>query len=194
MDRFNTTTIMPDRERGQHLKFEDRCTIKIYKKHGYSLRGIAKVINCSPSTIMYELRRGTGERNGNRGRFPQYSAKRGQANYEINRSRCHKPHKIDICSPFIKWVVSQVKNEGWTIDICVGRAKKLKLFSKNQILSAKMLFNEFSEVFKTITSDNESEFKRLSELDEYGIGAFLAHPYLSWERPQNKRHNRLFRF
>ncbi|MBQ7551155.1 MAG: helix-turn-helix domain-containing protein [Bacteroidales bacterium] len=75
MDRFNNTTMIPDRERGQHLKFEDRCTIKIYKKQGYSLRGIAEVIDCSPSTVMYELRRGTGERNGSRGRFPEYSAK-----------------------------------------------------------------------------------------------------------------------
>ena len=300
MDRFNNTTMIPDRERGQHLKFEDRCTIKIYKKQGYSLRGIDEVIDCSPSTVMYELRRGTGERNGSRGRFPEYSAKRGQANYEIHRSRCHKPHKVDINSPFIKWIVNKVKNENWTFDTCVGRARKLKLFPKNQILCTKTLYNElwagnlpltpfdlpealshkhkrchnrqnkrmfgrsieerpkeaslrtvcghweidtvvghrsgkesvvltlvekktdyylaikipgkdsnsvmaamevlkeeygdeFSEVFKTITADNGSEFERLSELEAYGIGVFFAHPYSSWERPQNERHNRLFR-
>ena len=300
MDRFNNTTMIPERERGQNLKFEDRCTIKIYRKHGYSLRGIAKVIDCSPSTVMYELRRGTGERNGNRGRFPEYSAKRGQANYKINRSRCHKPHKIDVCRSFINWAVAQVKNEGWTFDICVGRARKLKLFPKNQIPCTKTLYNElwagnlplspfdlpealsrkrkrclnrqnkrilgrsieerpeeaslrtvcghweidtvvghrsgkesvvltlvekktdyylaikipgkdsnsvmdamevlreeygneFSEVFKTITADNGSEFERLSELEEYGVGVFFAHPYSSWERPQNERHNRMFR-
>ena len=53
--------------------------------------------------------------------------------------------------------------------------------------------NEFSEVFKTITADNGSEFERLSELEEYGVGVFYAHPYSSWERPQNERHNRMFR-
>ena len=53
--------------------------------------------------------------------------------------------------------------------------------------------DEFSEVFKTITADNGSEFERLSELEAYGIGVFFAHPYSSWERPQNERHNRLFR-
>ena len=98
MDRFNNTTMISDRERGQHLKFEDRCTIKFYKKQGYSLLGISKVFNCSPSTVMYALRRGTGERNGSRRRFPGSSTKRVQVNYEINISRCHKPHKIDICS------------------------------------------------------------------------------------------------
>lgn len=39
----------------------------------------------------------------------------------------------------------------------------------------------FSQVFKTITVDNGSEF------------ADFAHPYTSWERPQNERHNGLFR-
>ena len=53
--------------------------------------------------------------------------------------------------------------------------------------------DEFSEVFKTITADNGSEFERLSELEAYGIDVFFAHPYSSWERPQNERHNRLFR-
>jgi len=35
MDQTYSTTFTPDRERGQHLKFEDRCSIKIYKKLGY---------------------------------------------------------------------------------------------------------------------------------------------------------------
>ena len=59
MDQLNTTIFTPDRERGQHLKSEDRCSIKIFKKLGYSLRNIAIELNCSPSTVMYELRRGT---------------------------------------------------------------------------------------------------------------------------------------
>ena len=305
MDQLNTTTFTPDRERGQHLKFEDRCSIKIFKKLGYSLRSIAAELNCSPSTVMYELRRGTGERNGSRGRFPEYSAKRGQANYEINheinRSRCHKHHKLDVNSPFIKWVVKQVKEKNWSLDVCVGWARRHKKFPKDQILCAKTLYNElwagnlpltpfdlpealsrkhksshsrqnkrilgrsieerpeeaslraecghweidtvvghragkesvvltlvekktdyylaikipgkdadsviaalevlreeygeaeFSEVFKTITADNGNEFERLAEIESWGSKVYFAHPYSSWERPQNERHNRLFR-
>ena len=85
MDRTNFTT--PEREKGQHLGFEERCSIKTCKKLGLSLRKIGEVVNCSASTVLNELRRGTGLRNGNRGRFPEYSAKRGQRNYEMNRSR-----------------------------------------------------------------------------------------------------------
>jgi len=51
----------------------------------------------------------------------------------------------------------------------------------------------FAEIFKTITADNGSEFDRLAELESLGINVYFAHPYSSWERPQNERHNRLFR-
>lgn len=301
MDRLNTTTITPDRERGQHLGFEERCSIKVFKNLGFSLRQIGKAINCAASTVLNELRRGTGTRNGNRGRFPEYSAKRGQANYQMNRSRCHKPHKVNPDSPFIQWVVKQVKNKKWSLDVCVGVARKKKLFPEDQIVCTKTLYNalwdgnlpltpfdvpealsrkprkrasrqnkrifgksiderpekvleriecghweidtvvghragkesvvltlvekvtdfylaikipgknvesvmaamavlreeygdeHFATIFKTITADNGSEFERLAELEQYGVGVYFAHPYSSWERPQNERHNRLFR-
>lgn len=301
MDLTNSTMITPVRERGQHLNLEDRFAIKIYRKLGYSLRSIADVIDCSASTVLNELRRGTGKRNGNRGRFPEYSPKRGQANYMINRTRCHKPHKIEKAVPFINWVVKQVKEKHWSLDVCVGTARKKHLFPPDEMVCTKTLYNElwagrlpltpfdvpealsrkpkkakirrnkriygrsieerpeivleriecghweidtvvghrrgkesvvltllekttqfyiaikipgkntesvmaalevlreeygpehFSEIFKTITADNGCEFERLSELEEYGTEVYFAHPYSSWERPQNERHNRILR-
>ena len=50
MSRNYSTTITASRERGQHLKFEDRVSIKIYKKLKYTLRAIAEALGCSPST------------------------------------------------------------------------------------------------------------------------------------------------
>lgn len=64
MDQLNSTTFTPDRQRGQHLKFEDRCSIRIFNKLGYSLRKTAETIGCSASTVLNELRRGVGKRNG----------------------------------------------------------------------------------------------------------------------------------
>lgn len=301
MDQLNTTTVIPERERGQHLSFEERCSINACRKLGLSLRKTAEVVNCAASTVLYELRRGTGARNGNIGRFPEYSARRGQKNYEANRSRCHKAHKIADAAPFIEWVVKQVKERKWSLDICVGCARKHKLFPPEQIVCTKTLYNElwagrlpltpfdipealtrkpgratnrknkrvygksieerpeevmeriicghweidtvvghragkgsvvltlvekvtdfylaikipdktsdavmaamevlreeygdehFAAIFKTITADNGSEFERLSELESWGTDVYFAHPYSSWERPQNERHNRLFR-
>jgi len=301
MDRINSTTFTPDRERGQHLKFEDRCSIRIYNKLGYSLRKTAEALECSASTVLNELRRGTGKRNGNRGRNPEYSAKRGQQNYEANRSRCHKPHKLKPHSEFVQWLVGQVRNHKWSFDACVGFARKHNMFPIEDIPCTKTLYNElwagnlpltpfdvpealsrsnkscknrknkrilgtsiderpeivslrtecghweidtvvgrksgresvvltlvekktdyyiavkipgkdtdsvmaamdvlreeygeekFAEIFKTITADNGTEFERLSEIEAWGVNVFFAHPYSSWERPQNERHNRLFR-
>ena len=302
MDQLNSTTLTPDRERGQHLKFEDRCSIKIFRKLGYSLRAIAEAIDCSPSTVMYELRRGTGSRNGSRGRFPEYSAKRGQMTYQANRSHCHRiPRALD-GNPFVDWVVRKVKckNRHWSIDSCVGYARKHALFPEDLMVSTKTLYNAvwtgninltgfdlpealsrkhgkhhnrknkkilgtsiedrpaiacersacghweidtvvghkagresvvltivekktdfyiaikipgktsaavmaametlreeysecFSEVFKSITADNGDEFAELSKLEKYGVKIYFAHPYSSWERAQNERHNRILR-
>lgn len=51
----------------------------------------------------------------------------------------------------------------------------------------------FSQVFKTITVDNGSEFADFAQVENWGCKVFFAHPYTSWERPQNERHNGLFR-
>ena len=51
----------------------------------------------------------------------------------------------------------------------------------------------FREVFRTITVDNGSEFADFAQVENWGSKIFFAHPYTSWERPQNERHNGLFR-
>ena len=53
--------------------------------------------------------------------------------------------------------------------------------------------DKFSQVFKTITVDNGSEFSTFSLVENWGSAVYFAHPYTSWERPQNERHNGLSR-
>lgn len=54
--------------------------------------------------------------------------------------------------------------------------------------------SKFSEVFKTITTDNGSEFAELSKLEEVSHTlVYYTHPYSSWEKGSNERHNRLIR-
>ena len=90
MDHTNSTTTSTIRKRGQHLKLEDRCMIKALHQLGYSLRRIAREVNCSPSTVMYELKRGTLEKASTKGRSSVYSPSRGQKKYEENRQRSMK--------------------------------------------------------------------------------------------------------
>ena len=67
---------------------------------------------------------------------------RGQANYQTNRSRCHKQHKLQDGNPFINWMVKQVRKKCWSLDICVGYARVQKLFPKECIVCSKTLYNE----------------------------------------------------
>jgi transposase, IS30 family len=51
----------------------------------------------------------------------------------------------------------------------------------------------FSQIFKTMTADNGPEFETLSKFESLGTKIYFTHPYSSWERPQNERHNGLLR-
>ena len=46
-------------------------------------------------------------------------------------------------------------------------------------------------VFKTMTADNGPEFETFSKFESLGTKIYFTHPYSSWERPQNERHNGL---
>ena len=52
----------------------------------------------------------------------------------------------------------------------------------------------FSSVFKTITGDNGSEFADLSTLEQAtDTKVYFTHPYSSFEKGTNERHNGLIR-
>ena len=59
------------------------------------------------------------------------------------------------------------------------------------------LINRFgtkkSEVFKSITGDNGSEFANLSNIENNGISVYFTHPYTSCEKGTNECHNKMLR-
>lgn len=298
MDQLNSNTAITERKRGQHLGPIERGAIEHLHRMGYSNRAIAKELNCSPATVGNELRRGTSPYCGH-GRKPIYSAKRAQKVYEANRENCHRKRMEYSGSNFFSWLTAMVSISNWSLDTCLGRAKKLGIFTDEALPSCKTLYNmlwqnrlqitpfqcpetlsrkhrreprnakrlhgqsidlrpeyvlsrnifghweadtvvgkkrkgeaaaftiverltgyyisikidgkttkgvkdamtqlkqefgeKFSEVFKTITTDNGSEFADFSELDLGDTKVYFAHPYSSWERPVNERSNRLLR-
>ena len=53
---------------------------------------------------------------------------------------------------------------------------------------------EFDKVFRTITTDNGSEFSRLSEMERLSETLVcFAHPYSSYEKGSIENHNRILR-
>lgn len=298
MDKTYSITNETERKPGQHLGPEERGAIQRMKQLGLSNRSIAHMLGCSPSTIGYELKRGTPPYAG-RGRKPGYSAKRGAAVYKANRSRCHRFQTIPRSSSFLTWMVEQIRVHKWSFDTCVGRARRLKRFQPHEIPCTKTLYNlvwkgelplslfelpevlsrrqhgkpriskcsngksiderpsevderntfghwesdtvigrkrkgepavftiverltgcyfsiridgkttdgvaqamerlkdqfgsHFSEVFRSITTDNGAEFAAFSAFEALGTQIYFAHPYSSWERPVNERSNRVLR-
>ncbi|WP_243642186.1 IS30 family transposase [Pectinatus cerevisiiphilus] len=57
----------------------------------------------------------------------------------------------------------------------------------------KLYGERFAQVFKTITADNGPEFQNFSAVEAWGTRVYFAHPYSSWERPRNERHNGMLR-
>lgn len=141
MDNNNFTTTLSTRKRGKHPSFEDRCTIRVLHQQRNSLRKIAKQLNCSPSTTMYELRRGTAERKPGSGRPPVYKPSLGQSVYDENCKRCNKPFKLKQCQKFINEVVENFIDNGWSIDESVGSLKLSEKYSISETVSTKTMYN-----------------------------------------------------
>ena len=70
-------------------------------------------------------------------------------------------------------------------------AKKAQYVNEALKILKEKYADKFTQVFKSITADNGSEFAKLSEI---GVPVYFAHPYSSWERGTNERQNGLVRF
>ena len=143
IEQLHSNTIETSRKPGKHLTLDERGIIQALHQQGHSLRDIAAIVGCAHTTIYNEIRRGTPHPKSNRGRKPQYTAKRGQKAYEEHRKHSRKPLKIycDDCEPFIQWMVTQVREKRWSIYACVGYARRYNLFNAKQIPCTKTLYN-----------------------------------------------------
>lgn len=88
-------------------------------------------------------------------------------------------------------LVERKTRQYWMIPIESREADSvMKAFNEIQ----HMYSEHFSDVFKTITTDNGSEFAKLAELEsKTGTLVYFAHPYTSYEKGSNERHNGIIR-
>ena len=99
-------SIMPKHQKGKHLSFEQRVVIQTRIKDGFSLRAIARELDCSPSTISYEVKRGTVLLY--HGKQKRYKAQQGDKAYQIHRKNCGRKSDFLKKSDFIKYVNNQL--------------------------------------------------------------------------------------
>lgn len=295
MDDTNYTT---EHRKGQHLTCEERHDIEVHLKDRWSIYKIAKHLGRPYNTVKNEIARGTVSLY--HGKVKRYKAKTGEEVYRKNRQSSTRKYRCLETAPFLQYVVKQFREQGWSLDACVGNAMATGRFSRNEMVCAKTLYNyvnlgllpiknidlpeklrrntkrkavrenrknlgssiderpesiesreefghweldsvlgkktkddavvltlverklkmclwikapdhssasvtkaiqslkeeygeHFSDVFKTITTDNGSEFAELAKEETENTKVYFTHPFSSWEKGTNECHNRMLR-
>src|SRR5699024_3062704 len=118
-----------------------------------------------------------------------------------------RPKSIETREEFGHWEIDTVlghKSKDQALLTLVERKTRMTIVQRIQGKNApevrdalEGIVQEYPNVrqtFKSITADNGSEFSELSEQGkEMEIDVYFAHPYASWERGTNARHNDLHR-
>lgn len=125
----------------------------------------------------------------------------------LGQSIEERPHEINERLSFGHWeidtVIGQKKKEEPVLLTLTERLTRyqiiLKIKGKHEEAvneGLKQLTEDnphFPLLFKSITSDNGSEFAGLTECIQALSQIYFAHPYASWERGTNERHNGIIR-
>lgn len=96
--------------KGKNLSFEERVIIQTRLKDGYSIRAIARKLGCSPSTINYEIKRGTVSLY--HGSQQRYKADHGKSVYQLNRRYCGCKSDFLKKADFISYVSKHFFEDG----------------------------------------------------------------------------------
>ncbi|WP_206458279.1 IS30 family transposase [Anaerovorax sp. IOR16] len=138
MDYPNDNTKL---RKNKHLNFEERMTIQIRLKDGYTPYKIAKELSRPINTILNEIRRGTTTQIKQGKLIELYLADTGQAIYQKHRQNSCRTFKRLECSNFITYAVDKIKIHSWSPDACVGDVIKNNRFKRSQIVCTKTLYN-----------------------------------------------------
>lgn len=161
MDSLHST--MNQHVKGKHLSFEERVIIQTRLKDGCSIRAIARKLGCSPSTISYEVRRGTVSLY--HGKQKRYKADQGQSVYQINRRHCGRKSDFLKKAGFINYVIKHFFEDGWSLDVCANRSLATGEFSHYQTVCIRTLYNYVDQGLMTIKNyDLPEKLKRNTKL------------------------------
>ena len=185
MDSLHST--MNQHVKGKHLSFEERVIIQLRLKDGWSLRAIARELNCSPSTISYEVKRGTVKLY--HGKVKRYKAAQGHDAYQAHRKNCGRKSDFLKKTQFIHYVHKYFFEDGWSLDVCSNRATAAGEFAiittYQRSLNAILSFTVFAKTRKNLAEALKNVQKKLL--------VYYAHPYTSCDKGTVERHNGLIR-
>ena len=138
MDYPNNTT---NPRKHKHLNFEERMTIQLRLKDGYSPYKIAKELRRASNTIRNEISRGTVTQIIQGRKVEVYLADAGENIYLQNRKQCCPKFKRLSCNDFISYICATMQSKKWSVDACVGYAVLNQLFKPSRMVCTKTIYN-----------------------------------------------------
>lgn len=158
--------------KGSHLSEKEMILIEVYKGEGYSNRQIARKLGRCHQTINNAVKKaGVIQRR----KVPQnsknskvyvyedvkYFADLNRRIYLENRKNCGRKPKFLTCEKFLNCADKKILEENWSVDVCVGYAKRSKLFNDKEIPSVKSMYNWIDKsLMKTKNIDLALKLKR----------------------------------
>lgn len=136
MDNPDYTT---EHRKGQHLTMEERNDIEVHLKDGWTVYRIARHLRRPYNTIKNEITRGTVSLY--HGKKLRYKASAGYGVYLLHRQASRKQYKRMEVAEFIRYVETNFREQGWSLDACCGRAVAEGTFDRRNTVSTKTLYN-----------------------------------------------------
>lgn len=177
----------------QCQEWQQQVTVSTKTLYNYIDQGLLRIRNID---LPLKVRRKQGKR----------TAK--QRKRVFGTSIDERPEKINSREEFGHWeidtVVGKRSGDGVLLtmterktraEIIIPLAAKTTISVIDALKQVEEQFGDlFPKVFKTFTADNGSEFAELDAfLKSHSTGVYFAHPYSSFERGTNERHNGLIR-
>lgn len=137
MDTLNFT---PTHKKGQHLTREERyyISIRLNVDH-WSIYKIAKEPHRPYNTINKEVQNGTVYLYN--GKVKRYKPDIAEQKYKDKRANSKRNYRCLECVEFLNYVVEMFNKKGWSLDASVGYAQKNNLFSTDEMVCTKTLYN-----------------------------------------------------
>ena len=132
-----------ENRKNKHLSTYERGQIAAYWKEGWSFRAMGRALGRASSTIKREVDRGSvDQRDTTWKRSKTYFPDTGQRVYEENRQRCGRKrhHLVEKAGSFLAWATTQMLQEKWSPDVCVGRARQQGGWEHAAIPSTRTLY------------------------------------------------------
>ncbi|SFE17109.1 helix-turn-helix domain-containing protein [Sharpea azabuensis] len=143
-----------------HININERSCIYQFLTLGMSIRGIAKALHRSPSTISREIKRNSYRTRNNFKEHDRYFPVKAQEKYEERRTRCHRPARYQ--EQEIHYIKEKIENH-WSPEQLVNRAKMEKIKTPSTATVYRMIHRGVIPKTKMEHLRRKGRFKRPAE-------------------------------